>query len=116
MKERDIQNSIRLKFSRGNTRLFVNDQGVAEINGRTMRYGLGVGTSDLIGVQTVTITKDMVGRQLGVAVFAEVKTEKGIVKPHQAAFLQQMAKMGAISGVVRSLNDMEKLLESVVNK
>lgn len=109
-KERNTQNRIRLRFGRGNTRLFVNDQGVATIGERTIRYGLGTGTTDLVGVHTITITPEMVGKKIGVAVFAEVKTEIGKVKPHQQDFIDQMLKMGAIAGVVRSEDDMKKLL------
>lgn len=110
VKERNIQNNIRLNCSRGNTRLFVNDQGVANIGDRTIRYGLGVGTTDLVGVHTVTITPEMVGKQIGVAVFAEVKTPTGMIKMHQQDFINQMLKMGAIAGVVRSVEDMNLLL------
>jgi len=110
MKERNIQNSIRLAHSKGNTRLFVNDVGVAKVGERTIRYGLCNGSTDLVGVHTVTITGDMVGQEIGVAVFAEVKTPTGRVKPHQEEFMNQMKKMGCIVGVVRSVEDMQELL------
>lgn len=110
MKERNIQNSIRLACGKGDTRLFVNDVGMAEIGGTLIRYGLCTGSTDLVGVHSVVITPDMIGRKIGVAVFAEVKTEKGIVKPHQEKFIKQMTSMGCISGVVRSVQDMKNLL------
>jgi hypothetical protein len=107
VKERNIQNLIRLKCSRGKTRLFVNDQVYVEGVGK---FGLGNGSTDLVGVHTVTITGDMVGQEIGVAVFAEVKTPTGTVKPHQEEFMNQMKKMGCIVGVVRSVEDMQELL------
>lgn len=113
MKERNVQNLIRLNCSKGNTRLFVNDQGVATVGDRTIRYGLGVGSTDLVGVHTIVITPEMVGRIIGVAVFAEVKTDTGRLQEHQENFINQMLKMGAIAGVVRSVEDMNNLLENV---
>lgn len=110
MKERNIQNEIRLAHSNGDTRLFVNDVGVAEVGGRTIRYGLCNGSTDLVGVHTVTVTSDMVGKRIGVAVFSEVKTLTGTVKPHQQNFMNQMTKMGCIVGVVRSVSDMQLLI------
>lgn len=110
MKERNIQNSIRLECSNGDTRLFVNDVGVAEVGGRKIRYGLCNGSTDLVGVHTITVTGEMVGREVGVAVFAEVKTPTGTVKPHQQSFMNQMTKMGCIVGVVRSVSDMKQLI------
>lgn len=107
MKERNIQNQIRLACSRGKTRLFVNDQVYVEGVGK---FGLGNGSTDLVGVHTVTITGDMVGQEIGVAVFAEVKTPTGRVKPHQEQFMAQMRKMGCIVGVVRSVEDMQEML------
>ncbi len=110
MKERNIQNKIRLAHSNGKTRLFVNDVGMAKVKGVSIPYGLCKGSTDLVGVHTVTVTDDMVGREIGVAVFAEVKTPTGRVKPHQQAFLDQMTKMGCIVGVVRSEDDMSDLI------
>lgn len=115
MKERNIQNSIRLECSKGNTRLFVNDVGVAKVGERTIRYGLCNGSTDLVGVHTITVTGDMVGREVGVAVFAEVKTPTGTVKPHQQDFMNQMSKMGCIAGVVRSIDDMTQLITNWLN-
>lgn len=41
-----------------------------------VRYGLP-GSPDVIGVHTITITADMVGRQIGVAIGIETKHPKG---------------------------------------
>lgn len=111
MKERNIQNTIRLNCSKGNTRLFNNDQGVAELNGRKIAYGLGKGSTDLVGVHSIVVTPELVGQRIGLAVFAEVKTATGVVKQHQKDFMQTMRDLGCISGVVRSTEDMQKLLE-----
>lgn len=112
VKERNIQNTIRLECGKGDTRLFVNDVGVAKQDGRTIPYGLCKGSTDLVGVHTVTVTEDMVGERVGIAVFAEVKTPTGTVKSHQQKFMDLMSSMGCIVGVVRSVEDMRELLST----
>jgi hypothetical protein len=58
--ETQIQQQIR-ELSTGNVRLFRNNNGVAKMkDGSVVRYGLGNGTSDLIGWESVVITPDMV--------------------------------------------------------
>lgn len=59
-----------------------------------------VGTSDILGIYK--------GRMLCL----EVKSAKGKVSPEQKAFLEEMAELGAIVGVVRSWLDAEKILGS----
>lgn len=72
---------------------------------RPFSSGVPKGFSDLFGVQEVTITPDMVGKKIGVAVFGEVKSERGQLSAPQAAFLQAMSNKGARAGVWRSVDD-----------
>jgi hypothetical protein len=48
---------------------------------------------------------DITGVVRGQRVELEVKLPKGRVEPHQVAFLERMKLLGAIAGVVRSLDD-----------
>lgn len=48
---------------------------------------------------------DITGVARGVRVELEVKLPGGKLAPHQAAFLETMRAMGAIAGVVRSLDE-----------
>ncbi len=95
----------------------MNDQGVATLqDGTVVRYGLGNNSSDLTGVKTITITPGMIGKKIGVSVWAEVKIPgKNATEPQQN-FLNKMLDMGAIAGVVRSENDVDFLFDSYVAK
>jgi len=65
--ETNLMRQIMLAVSKlKNVRIFRNNTGFDATN--KVRYGLVVGSSDLIGWQTVTITPDMVGKQVAVFV------------------------------------------------
>jgi hypothetical protein len=111
MSEQAIQQAIRLKLSRGSTRLWRNNTGaLRDERGQLVRYGLCQGSADLIGIRTVTITPDMVGQQVGVFAALEVKAPKGRTTPEQDAFLAMVRQRGGIAGVVRSVEDAQHLL------
>lgn len=99
--ETAIQNAIRLVLSKLGLRLFRNNIGLATFpDGSKVEYGLGPGTSDLIGWRPVVVTQDMVGRRL--AVFAAVEVKKPGHKTskkrleEQINFLEQVVKAGGI--------------------
>lgn len=88
-------------------RMFRNNNGVAEFfdkKGKKMvvRYGLGVGTSDLIGWTPVTITKDMVGKQVAVFTALEGKRGRGRLTKAQEAFIDLVHRVGGFTGVFRT--------------
>lgn len=69
-----IVQPIRLALSRGPVRLFRNNVGALEDKtGRWVHYGLFVGSGDLIGWRTITITPEMVGQSLAQFVSIECK-------------------------------------------
>lgn len=126
MKEANIQQLIRLKATELNATMFRINVGkgwtgngtkkhtngdITIKNARPFSTGVPVGYSDLSGVKPVIITPDMVGKKIGVAVFAEVKTDKGRVRDEQVNFIERMQSLGAIAGVVRSVEDFEKLIK-----
>jgi hypothetical protein len=57
---------------------------------------------DLIGFQSMTITPEMVGRQVAIFTAIEVKTDNGKVSPAQTKFIDMVRKFG---GIVRSVAD-----------
>jgi hypothetical protein len=81
-----------------------------QIHGRTISSGLGPGSPDLVGWRTVTIGPEHVGRQLAVFLGVEAKSEQGRVGEHQRAFLAELERQGAVSGVARSVADLERIL------
>lgn len=110
--EQAIQQEIVLSLSRGDTRLLRNNCGQSRTDdGRVIRYGVGnPGGSDLIGIKTITVTPDMVGKRIGVFTAIEVKTPTGKATEQQQRFLSMVGVMGGIAGVARSVDDARKLL------
>lgn len=113
MTEQQIQQAIRLKLSKGPTRLWRNNTGcLRDERGQLVRFGLCAGSADLIGYRTVTITPDMVGQQVAVFAAVEVKAPKGRPTPEQTAFLAHVTAAGGIAGIARSVEDAAALLGS----
>lgn len=86
-------------------------------NGRTVAYGLGSeggrampGTSDAIGLHAITITGNMVGRQVAVFTAIEAK-DKADLTDAQRRFLLAVHGLGGIAGCARSLDDARAILE-----
>lgn len=119
MKEQQIQQQWLINISRRpDVRMFRNNVGqgwqgqvvsremgaVVIQNARPLNAGLCVGSSDLIGWKTVTITPDMVGQQVAVFVAAEVKTAAGRLTGEQQNFLNKVTDAGGIAVVVRDEN------------
>ena len=101
IKEIDIQNSIRLALS-GKCIIFRANVGVfSTADGRTVSTGLPKGFSDLFGYRKSDCK----------AVFIEVKTATGKVRPQQEQFLNAMKGYGAIAGVCRSVEEALKLID-----
>jgi hypothetical protein len=70
----------------GNLRAFVqvtirdlNSGALIDQQGRLVRFGLGKGTSDLIGLRSVVVSPEMVGQRLAQFVALEIKTARGVV-------------------------------------
>lgn len=109
--EQTIQQRIRLRCSRGPVRLYRNNTGTLRgQHGRPVTFGLCVGSADLIGWTTRTITPDMVGQQVAVFTSIEVKTPTGRLRPEQQQWLAAVRAAGGIAGVARSVEDAEGLL------
>jgi hypothetical protein len=108
--EQQIQQHIRLTCSTGATRLFRNNTGtLRDQRGRPVQFGLAVGSADLIGWTTRTITPDMVGHQVAVFTSIEVKSATGRLRPEQRQWLEAVQAAGGIAGVARSVEDAARL-------
>ena len=113
--ETTLQQQIRLALgSRSDLRIFRNQVGSLPDprTGRLVTFGLARGSADLIGWRTVTITPDMVGRQLAVFTSIEVKTPTGRVRPEQQAWLSTVNDAGGLAGVARSVSDAHAIIHS----
>jgi hypothetical protein len=108
--EQQIQQRIRLALSRGPVRLYRNNTGtLRDQHGRPVQFGLAVGSADLIGWTTRTITPDMVGQQVAVFTSIEVKSATGRLRPEQRQWLEAVQAAGGIAGVARSVEDAARL-------
>lgn len=79
---------------------------------RVVRVGTP-GMADSMMVVAVTITPEMVGKTVGVAVAPEFKTTKGSLSEKQGLWRTAFEKRGGIFAVVRSAAEMVGLVERV---
>ena len=79
-------------------------------NARVIRFGLGVGTGDLIGGKSTLITPEMIGRYILRFANIEVKQGSGRATAEQKAFIETVKSLGGIAAVVRSEDDARKVL------
>lgn len=101
MKERNIQNGIRIEAAKFGCILMRNNNGVLkDRTGSYVAYGLGPGTSDLIGWTLVN----------GQAVFTAVEVKRPGKKPtdKQMAFIAQVEAAGGISCLATCLADVHE--------
>lgn len=95
MKEKDIQNSIRIALA-PYAKIFRINVGVFNTSdGRAISTGVPKGFSDLFGVRICD----------GKAIFIEVKTDTGRVREEQKHFLEIMKATGALAGIARNEKD-----------
>ena len=93
--ETNIMNACMVALSKAGCLVFRNNVGVLpDRDGRPIRYGLGTGSSDLIG-----ICAD------GTFLAIEVKTATGRVSPAQEAFIAAVRRQGGRAGVARCPDD-----------
>ena len=110
--EHEIQQRIRLACGRGAVRLWRNNTGaLVDQQGRFVRFGLCKGSSDLIGLRSLEITPEMVGKRLAQFVALEVKTESGTVSTEQRAFLRLVQQLGGLGAVCRSIAQAQAVLD-----
>lgn len=68
------------------------------------------GTSDAIGLHSITITPDMVGRRIAVFTAIEAKDLANLT-PAQRRFLANVHELGGIAGLAHSVEDARLILE-----
>lgn len=98
MNEADIQREVMMELSNLGAVAWRNNTGAYKANERYVRYGLCVGSSDIIGIYQ--------GRFLAV----EVKTPKGKLTEAQKNFLNTVNANGGIGFTARRKEDVKKFL------
>jgi hypothetical protein len=108
MTETQLLAEIRLALGRDpRVVLWRNNTGMTRESdtGRPVRYGLCVGSSDLVGIVTMA-------NGCGRFVAFEVKTERGRVSAEQALFLGVVNRRGGYGVVVRSIEDAQRAVDA----
>lgn len=128
-KESKASQLVHLRASAWGAKLFRNNSGVLpNPDGVPIRFGLGntskkinakLKSPDLLGWRTVTITPEMVGKQVAVVMGVEAKSkdfkhrESYSEKSReyaQNAFLQLIIKAGGIAGFAATEVDVDRIL------
>lgn len=116
MRENEIQSRVRLRLSEMRAGLFLryNVGTFLTMDGRPVKIG-EPGVSDLIGCVPRVITQQDVGKTIGVFTAMETKQVKDSTskdrREKQGNFLSLVRSLGGIAGIVRSVEDAEKLVK-----
>ena len=106
MTEADIMRQIQLAATKLGARLFRNNVGMATTNtGSVIRFGLAVGSADLIGWSAT-----------GKFIAIEVKRPYGKPTKEQRRFLDAVVAAGGIAGVARSVEDAVEIIQGGKNE
>ena len=113
--EKQFMDEARIEAQKYGARLFRNNNGQATFvdergNKRVVRYGLGTGTSDLIGWTPVKVTPDMMGQTLAVFTAMEGKRGSDKVSEDQYRFLAAVRAVGGIAGIFEEPEDVIVLI------
>lgn len=104
MNENELQRRIRLALGREpDAVLWRNNVGVASFFAERIQrveYGLCKGSSDLIGLVSLVVTPDMVGRTLGRFTAIEIKKPGGRSTQEQRLFRDLVLKLGGHAEIV----------------
>lgn len=102
MNESEFMNLRMVQASKEGKRLWRNQVGKYELkDGRWLSSGLCIGSSDLIGIETILITQEMVGTTIGRFVAEELKVGKEQPSKEQENFIRVINKMSGRGEVVR---------------
>lgn len=109
--ETDLLRALQLDASPRGVRLFRNNVGaLTDSRGRVVRYGLCVGSSDLIGWQSLVITPEMVGQWFARFVAVEGKKLPRVATPEQTAFIAAVRAAGGLGTVAYAVDDLARML------
>lgn len=111
---RNLLKTARAYYEKGIVKICLrrNNNIVARLaDGRVIRAGLGVGTSDSIGYVSRTVTQEMVGKSVAVFTAIEAKARGKNPDNNQQAFLDQVNRDGGIGLCARDGDDIYGLIQ-----
>lgn len=123
MTETDLQRQIQIELSDEHTRLWRNTVGfgwqgsnftiregkLAAGVARPVTFGLGPGSSDLVGPHSVLVTPAMVGSRIAVFAAIEVK-RKAKRSAEQTRFIEVINELGGLADVARSIEEARQIV------
>ncbi len=95
---------------RPDVRLWRNNVGFYKDGNREIRYGLCPGSTDFVGLKSITVTPGLVGKTIGVFFAVELKAPGKAAEEHQQQWIDDVRNMGGIAGVATSAADVEEML------
>ncbi len=108
--ETKIMADVGVTLSDKNYLIYRNNVGEGRMrSGRWVQFGLCVGSSDYIGIKTIIVKPEDVGKKLGLFCAFEIKTEDGEISDEQQNFLNIIEAHGGVTDVLRSNKEAEKL-------
>jgi len=90
----------------------VNPGDVLVQQGRFFNAGLCVGSSDLIGLKSVVVTPDMIGKKIAVFTAIEAKTKTGKPSTEQVNFINMVNSLGGIAFIAKSDSEAHEFINS----
>lgn len=120
MSETDLQRRIQIALTDEHSRIWRNTVGEAWVgrnfivsegrlaggNASRVTYGLGPGSSDLVGPISVEVTQAMVGRRIAVFSGFEIKKPRGSkYNEQQDSFIGVIQGLGGIADYARSVEE-----------
>lgn len=94
------------------TEVTVNKGDVLIQQGRPFHAGLCTGSSDFIGLKSVIVTPEMVGKSVALFLATEVKTKTGKASKEQIAFVNMVNKLGGIGFFATDENEALEFLNA----
>lgn len=114
MTETQLVRALLLHGSSLGGRWFRNNTGMLmDARGNRVRYGLCVGSSDVVGWTPVVIGPEHVGRTLAVWTAFECKVGRNTTTVEQGAFLAAVKAQGGIAAVVCRLEDADAAVDAL---
>ena len=110
--ESDIKQQILEACGQGDVRLWNNPIGGMSVDDRFYRFGMGKGSSDLIGIKRRKIEIDDVGREIGQFIALEIKTPVGRATEEQLNFINVIRQFGGLAGIARSPREANMILNA----
>lgn len=113
--EAAITREIQAKLTDKRSRMWRNNVGtLIDSRGIPISYGLAPGSSDLIGLRSITITPEMVGTTVAVFCAVEVKRPDVTARPeHQQQFISIVNQLGGRAGFATSVEQAREIMDGV---